>query len=523
MFTRPENTQEAEINVCGGNVFGRYPKISLESTYNLFLSDDWLVTYAGYIKGIADSSFGGGNGRGFYSSENFGKMVAVIGANVYFITITFDQVMQKVTASSVTLIGTLQTSAGIVWITENNKPQLLFSDNANLYTYDPAVSPSVQVVTGLDFTPGYIDFHDTYFLAAAQNTSTWRLSTSNDGHLAADWPNDAQHVGALQTKPDLVQAVVRFPSRGNEILVFGKTVTEVWFDVGASLFPYNRSNSYSIDYGCLSPATIASMDEIVVWLAVNEKSGPVIMYSTGQMPTRITTDGIDYLFSNINHPEDSQAFLFRQDGHILYHINFYTDNFSLFYDFNTQKFFYATDEKSNVFIASKLAFFNNQYYFISNQNGNIYVFDTIFTTYDGFEIPRTRICKNIRLPSQDYFICTDVGFTIETGETPYIYENVGDVDLITQDGKFLITQSGIMLLLQQQGIIPITPRVDMSISIDGGESFGSYVPQVLPAIGQGKNKLMWWQIGAANDLICQFRFWGIGRFICFNGQASIRT
>jgi hypothetical protein len=307
------------------------------------------------------------------------------------------------------------------------------------------------------------------------------------------------------------------------ILVFGSTVTEMWYDVGANLFPYNRSNAYSIDYGCINPASIASMDEIVVWLAINEKAGPVFMYSTGQMPQEISTDGIEYLISNLTAPADCQAFLFRQDGHILYHINFYTDNLSLVYDFKTKKFFWATDQNNNVFLASKTVFYNNQYYFITNQNGNFYVFDTIFTTYAGFEIPRIRVCKSIRLPSQDYFICSDVGFTIETGETPYIYENFGDIDLITQDGKFLITQSGYNLLLQQQGIIPVTPRVDLSISIDGGENFSSYVPQILPAIGQGKSKLMWWQIGAANDLICQFRFWGIGRFVCYNGQASVRT
>ena len=47
--------------------------------------------------------------------------------------------------------------------------------------------------------------------------------------------------------------------------------------------------------GCINPATIAALDEYVVWLAQNEKSGPIIMYSTGGMPKKITTDGIDYL------------------------------------------------------------------------------------------------------------------------------------------------------------------------------------------------------------------------------------
>ena len=93
------------------------------------------------------------------------------------------------------------------------------------------------------------------------------------------------------------------------------------------------------------PAAVAYMDEIVVWLAGNEKSGPIIMYSDGGMPKKITTDGIDFVFSNLNNPSDSEAFIFRQDGHLIYHINFYTDNLSLFYDFNLDKFYHACDEQ----------------------------------------------------------------------------------------------------------------------------------------------------------------------------------
>ena len=122
----------------------------------------------------------------------------------------------------------------------------------------------------------------------------------------------------------------------------GSIVTEAWFDTGAQLFPYQRNNQFNIDYGCLQPATVAYMDEFVVWLAQNEKSGPIIVYSNGGMPQKITTDGIDYLFSTLQNPQDSQAFLYRQDGHLFYHINFYSDNLSLFYDFMTQKFYHAS-------------------------------------------------------------------------------------------------------------------------------------------------------------------------------------
>jgi hypothetical protein len=336
----------------------------------------------------------------------------------------------------------------------------------------------------------------------------------------------------------------------------GNTVTEPWFDLGLQLFPYQRQSSSNMDYGCLNPATIAATDEVVVWLAQNEKSGPIIVYSTGGMPEKITTDGIDFLFSNLKNPMDSQAFIYRQDGHLFYHINFYTDNLSLFYDFNTKKFYHASDENLNYFIANEVAFFKNQYYFLTQKNGNLYAFDTVFTTYDGKEIPRIRTCKSYRKPTQEYFVANDVGFTIETGETDYQQQDLGPQLLLTEDGKFLITEgasvfmtteddeyllfendnnfvseqvdpSDFSFLQDEQNANTGTsnlslPRVDLSISIDGGASFSSDMPYNLNPIGQRRNKLQWWQLGIANDFTCQFKFWGLGRFVVTDGILNTR-
>lgn len=567
MISRGQNFKQVPINIVGSSTFGRYPKISIEKTYNMFISDNFLVNYAGYQVAIPDSSFkeDAETGRGIYTSTKYGRLVVVIDNSVYLVNLFFDQSLARTFDTSVTLIGTLQTSTGEVYITENNKPQIVISDNTQIYFYDPTLSPAFQIATEdgttpINFVPGYIDFHDTYILAAASNdntytpaaNNTWRLGSIDSGSGKLIFPSDSASVGLLQTKPDNVKAVVRFPSKGNLILVMGETVTEAWFDVGYQLFPYQRNTSLNFDYGCLNPATIARTDEIVVWLAQNEKSGPIIIYSTGGIPKKITTDGIDFLFSQLTAPEDSEGFIFRQDGHLIYHINFYTDNLSLFYDFNTDKFFHASDENLNYFIASEVAFFNNQYYLITKNNGNLYAFDTIYTTYDGSEIPRIRTCSNIRSPTQAYAIINDVGFTIEQGETPYQQQDLGAINLITQDGKFIRTEGSLvflqtedgefletedgnlligqsidedsfsLLISEQDNIVNVLPRVDLSISIDGGYSFGSDYPYVMNAPGRRKNQLNWWQIGIANDAVLQFKFWGLGRFVATDGIANLR-
>lgn len=571
MVARGQNFRQFAVNIVGSSIFGRYPKISIEKTYNMFMSDKFMVPYSGYAIGITASNFINAiEGRAIFTSTKFNELVVVEGDSVFLVNIQYSQTQEKVTFFQVFKIGTLQTQTGVVYIAENNKPQLGISDGTAFYVYDPTLSPVFQAIP-LSFTPGYLTFHDTYFILAASNdtfysppaNNTWRLSGQNDGTV---WANDSASIGLLQTKPDNVKAVVRFPSKGNMIFVMGSIVTEAWFDTGAQLFPYQRNNQFNIDYGCLQPATVAYMDEFIVWLAQNEKSGPIIVYSDGGMPKKITTDGIDFLFSTLQNPEDSQAFLYRQDGHLFYHINFYADNLSLVYDFSTEKFYHACDQNLNYFIASEVAFFNNQYYFITKNNGNLYVFDTTINTYQDtdsngniitYEVPRIRTCANIRTPDQNYQIINDIGFTIESGEIDYQQQSLGEIILVTQAGNPLITQGGFPPLVTQDGhdlisqdgklFIPqqntggtpalliaqqqantgfsnlSLPHVDLSISTDGGASFGNEWAYYLPAIGHRKNRLMWWQIGIANDFVPQFKFWGMGRFVATDGVVNTRV
>ena len=163
------------------------------------------------------------------------------------------------------------------------------------------------------------------------------------------------------------------------------------------------------------------------------------------------------------------------------------------------------------------------------------------------DIPRIRECANLRLPSQNYFIINDAGFTIESGETDYIYHDEGPIKwkfingnqvctLGTSDSliKFVngnfwefVNGEKVAYVVPDPGTpqplvfvknkrVPVTPRVDMMVSYDGGASFNNVFPYELPP------RLMWWQLGIANDAVFQFRFWGMGRFVVTDGLVNIR-
>ena len=520
------------IDIVGSNEFGRYGKINLSQTYNMIISDNALVPYAGYKNVLTLSALG--TGRGIYASARGDISIQVIGGTVYriFPDLSFNAV------------GTLATSSGTVFIAENNNDEIVISDGVNLYVYNYSGAGlfSISNITGgfsIDFHPGYLSFQNGRLMTAATNATTgatsWRLSDFNN---ALSWPDDAQHVGVLQSKPDSVQAAVPFPGRGNMLFLFGKTVVEQWIDVGNPLFPYIRSSNFNVDYGCLNPATIAGLENLVVWLGGNEQSGPIIMYSTGGSAQKLSNDGIDFKFSQLLNPENSFGFLFKQDGHLIYQITFFDDNLTYIYDFNTQKFFTATDENLNHHIARKVIFFNNKYYFVAFNDGNLYEFGSKYTSFiysstSTLEIPRIRICKPIRMVTQDNFIIKNLSFTVEQGQVNQIdsftFTGVNANAITTENGYAITAEDEIIIVtepkLPSTTITYLNPNmvVDLSISRNGGQSFGGSYRVGYNPTGDYRNKLDFWQLGLANDATLQLRFYGFSRFVCFNGIVEIGT
>lgn len=510
-----QQLQEVPLKLVGGSNFGRYPKISVEQTWNMIVSDDALVPYAGYKVALVVNATN--KGRGIYSSFNGEIMVAVIGRNLYKISV--NPATNELQNDGI--VGILETVSGDVYIAENNSKQICITDGVYAYVYDyannqfysssPTLPPGALALAFTFPNPGYVSFQNGRLIIASLTTQYWLLSGLNN---ALDWPQynpitKAYQVGTIQTKPTTAVAAIPVPGGGNNIIVLGTNCGESWQDVGSSLFPYQRGVTFNIDYGCLNPSSISRLDNFIVWLGYNEASGPVIMTATGSAVKRISTDGIDYVLSTLTNPTNCTGFLFRQDGHIIYQFTFPDDNISYIYDFNTGLFFNVSDDKLDYHIARQVVFYNNNYYFVSLNGGNIYEFgtqytDAIYSVNNNLvqkEIPRIRITPPVRLPSQRYFIGKSAGFTIENGQ-PNI--------------KTLKPTNG-----SPTPTVNWSEAVDLSISIDGGETFGNSWRVNLNPTGQRKSRLIWQRLGIVNDISLQFRFSGFGRFIAFDGILEI--
>lgn len=542
MTMRPiaeQPNSQADLKMVGGSSFGRNHKISSERTYNMFVSDDCLVQMPGYIKKIATNT--GLKGRATYNSERGGFFLAVIGNNVY-------RVSGPENILNYQLIFHLATYSGDVSIDENLAYQIAVCDGLNLWIYywgpDPAIPRVTEAIlpintsTEVTITPGYVTYHDGYFIVPDTTSGDWYLSKPSDGTVW-NWGAGSTYVfSSIQTKATNAEAVLRAPGKGNLIYVFGQTVTELWNDLGTQLFPYQRNNTVSIDYGCISSNTIATMDEYVAYLGGNEKAGPALMISAGGPFKRISTDGIDFKLGELFAPQTSEGFFFKIAGHVFYQVTFYDprDNYSLLYDFNTGLFSYMTDENMNYHICKSIAFYNNSYYFVSLNDDCIYQMSSELYSYDYtnpqlgsneniFMIPTDRITNTVQQSDSSLFIANSVSFIMEQGVDPNYPSS--PFRLITTEGGKVITQEiapgYVGQYLQTEKVLQdYAPIVSMTISKDAGATFGNAYTKELNPLGDRKNRVVFYGMGACNTLTFRFAFRSLYRKTISQGIIEVR-
>jgi hypothetical protein len=445
---------------------------------------------------------------------------------------------------SVTLLsGTLSTASGEVFIDENLNNQICIVDGVDAYIYYHAGGPvlTAQSITASqsDLVPNYVTYHNTYFLFG-------NGLTNNDG---SKWfayePNTnttIQYVTtlALQTKPDFAVAVKRLPGIANNVLVFGRSVCEIWTQVESSAV-YRRNSTLNIDFGCISVSTIAASDKYVFWLATNEVNAPVIMMFSGGQAQAISTDGIDKLLEQVVNPSKSTAVIFRQNGHLFYMLTFYDarDNLSIIFDTTTGKFFDMTDEKLDYHPAREMVYFNRTWYFVSLRNAALYQMDPSFTVIDEslgeavedqsefiYDMQRISVTDTVRQAETARFRVNSAVLLIEQGNDPncsgleiidylVMEDDVGDI-IITESGDYLITETSIL-----SHAFSGCPRVDLTVSRDGGFSWSNTVSKTLQPYGKRQNILNWQNMGAANEFIMKFRFWSMDKVLVQNASVEV--
>jgi hypothetical protein len=523
---------EVPVRIVGSSVFGVHPIISSERTYNMFVSDNWLINFAGWRTALELLS-SGVEGRGLFHSIRGNFLIVVAGANVYRIDMI---------TGAPSIVGNLGNSTGEVFIDENLASQIGIVATPELWIYNYSTNSFGQpssITSNTDLIPNYITYQNTHFIigngiktAAGSQWFVYQPTTP----VTTGYELTLVSTLTLQTKPDYALAAIRIPGAGNNLLLLGSSVGEIWQDIGGATV-YRRNATLNIDYGTVSVSTIAANETMIAWLSINEKSAPSIMYMTGGQAQRISTDGIDKLLAKVLHPEDSTAFFYRQDGHLFYVCTFFNpeDNFTITHDFTTNRNYDLTDWNFNCHPARQVAYFQGRTYFVSLKDGRLYELSSNLNDYTDeeanlvYQIPRVRICDTQRVMKEgmarpEKFIVNLFTFTLENGTEPnvtYVNDCVGYI-LTEQDDDIIYTEDDLPILVEGGYCGIYKPRIDFTFSKSGGETFSNAVPYYMHKTADYNCQPRFSQLGECNQFTPQLRFWGLWRFVVNNGCLEVR-
>ncbi len=516
----PSNgTLQVPVKIVGSSKFGLYPIISAERTYNMFVSDGWLVNFSGYEAAV--EVLDEAKGRGIFRSVQGNFILAVAGANVYRINLNGLSLVPI-------YVGTIGTSSGEVFIDENLNSQISIVATPEWWIYNYETGSFAQPTFSADLTPTYVSCLNGQFLLGNSQNYFWFVYAPDP---MSDIEQTLVTTRTIGTITDLPKAVITIPGSSTNVLVLGDVSGEIWSNVG-NIDAFNKNTSVSLYYGTISVSTIAINDNLVFFLASNAQSAPALMKMNGGMPERVSTDGIDNLLENIKHPEQSTAMFYRQSGHLFYQLTFYNaeDNITIAYDVNLDAFYDLTDWNFSYHPARSMVYFNNTNYFISLNDGFLYKIANDITVYEQnpgkiYEIPRVRICDTFRYPNRpEKFLVNLFTFTLENGTEPYYFPDVCYGFVITEDtDEIIYTEDDQPIMLQEGYCESPESRIDISISKNGGRTFGNSVPYYMHNTGKYQCQPRKTNLGAANIFTIQLRFWGFWRFCVSNGTIEVTT
>ncbi len=360
---------------------------------------------------------------------------------------------------TVTSLGNINTNSGRVSMAINraSPQQLCIVDGTDGWIYD--TTNGLQQITDSNFAAAdTVTFQDGYFIFNEAGTSRWFISNLDNGLVitGTDFAN-------AEGRPDAVVAVF---SDHREVWVYGEETIEIYFNSGASDFPFTRISGAYIERGCAAAHSIAAEDNTLFWLG----DDLIVYRAAGYRPQRISTHAIEEAIRTYTVTSDAFAFFYTISGHKFYHLTFPTGQQSWVYDVATG-LWHERESRSEI-------------YWRGNAYADIYGKHIVGDAFTG------------QLGELDLDTFTEYGSTMQgilTGPAAYhdkerIFHRRAEIDI----------ESGVGLTTGDAS----DPQIWLDWSDDGGRTYSIRKPaRAMGKIGKYRTRLRWLRLGQSRDRI----------------------
>ncbi|CAB4128637.1 hypothetical protein UFOVP100_51 [uncultured Caudovirales phage] len=418
--------------------------------------------------------------------------------------------------------------------TSGSSPNLVLSTGTTAY---------YQVGTPIQFNGGgtlptgtpTISNGVTYYIAGVINSTTFTISLtiggapitfSSTGSGSIFVTNNGQlQQGSITSHPGNIVACDTLHRR---IFLFSDNFTEVWENAGlGSNLPFRRNNSSLMEVGTPAIGSISVGFDRMFFLAQDKDGLAGVVEVRGTESAPVSNRALDYQLSQYAATfgvNDARGVLVKENGIIFYRINFTAANhtFVLNVSMSTQDRPRWHEEEvlnGDRHPAQTHAYFDGINYYGSYNSPNFYIVDSQTYTNELVvdnlqQIRRMRIGK--QMTPEGYNRLRIDRFQIDLLQGQLQNDLFQDVDLLAESGDPLLTEASINIILEQElsgGSIGFTathgldailttpyapnamPTVFLSISKDGGQTYGNYLHATMGKVGERTHRTVWRKLG----------------------------
>ncbi len=387
------------------------------------------------------------------SGSNNGVFYVVSGNTLYSVSSTW----------VATSVGTLSTSSGPVSMADNGI-QLFIVDGPNGY-WSTLNSVSLTKVTDVNWLgSNTVTFQDGYFIFVAPYSKEFYLSDLNAVTFTA--PANTSRNGF----PD---NIIGFISANRNLWLIGDQTTEVWFDSGNNLNPFQYIQGTLAQVGCAATYSVCKIANSIAWLGKDGTGTGIVFRANGYTPQRISTHAQEIAFESYSTISDAIGYSYEEKGHLFYVLTFPTANATWVYDTLTSLWHERAYLTSGSFTRHR----SNCYAFAFNTrvvgdyaNGNIYEMDSGIYSDNGNPLVRQRV-------------------------TPHISK---DMDRVVHSILQLDVEAGVGLDGTGQGT---NPQAMLQWSNDGGHTWSNEHWSILCPIGATVARTIWRRLGTSRNRV----------------------
>ncbi len=285
-------------------------------------------------------------------------------------------------------------------VMEDNGIQVVVVDGFKGFYYDGSTE-EVNEITSEGFYPATtVTYQDGYFLFDRRGTGQFFISELlNVTFNGLDF-------ATAEGQPDNLVAVL---SDHREIFLFGEDTIEVWYNSGASDFPFERNQGAFIEKGCGARYSVAKQNNTVYFVG----SDLMVYQMTGYTPVRISNHAVEKTLKGIDL-SDAFAYTYQDEGHLFYVLTIPGRDITWCYDISTGAWHVRQSYQFGRHQSNNAIFFDSKTLVGDFQNGRIYQMSGNFYTDDGEPVIREFVLPTVN-NGREFLTVDSLEFDMGTG------------------------------------------------------------------------------------------------------------